>query len=896
MANPFGRLSIRKFLTFVAAMLVTIFAYLLLTSPTAHAVDATWNQGSIVFNGNTYRGPIKPTPDQNLPADSIVYTYVNPQSDKIDVLYFPPGTDTTTASNATRVSYDMGPTGGVSNKSSTSTVTIDRSTADEADKPANPSSSSCKLDAIGWIICPVTNFLATGMDWVFDIISGYLKTRPLDTVTSSSMFKAWEVMRNFANAAFVIAFLVLIYSQLTSFGLSNYGVKKMIPRLIIAAILVNASYWICAVAIDISNILGFSLQGIFIGLRNTIMGNNANSWDLVSWESITSFILSGGAIAGAGIAGAVALTTTLAGSFAVGGVALILVPILLGAFLTVLVVLFILAARQALITLLVIIAPLAFVAYIMPNTEKWFEKWRGLFMTMLIMFPAFSVIFGGAQLAGILIIQNASDINVVLLGMAVQIAPLAITPLLFKLSGNLLSRVAGIINNPSKGVLDRTKNWSKDRLDARRADQMRKNRALEANGQIGKARYLGRRTALRFDTQKRLREGQKSYDESDATSMFLETTAGHRLHRAQFVSNNLKEGAETRANTVIKRDLNTEGSDLHVRNVELEYAKSQLKNQDEITADQMAKYRTEEYLNNHANPLFSDRTRSAIRGLADTEKQIALHGLATQSAKRVADNEFGEYMQANKDAQRAAGSIEGITGAQRALASAMKTQQTAHQEAVANAGVIIDHGNYNDSVITDLALNNSGTTGITVTEDIREAAIKRIAGGKNATELVRLFKEVDIAGLPQDLRQELGDSVLANPARPKWMGAGTIAKIKQGDITTTGDARIQTWIAETVNADKLSSIETLIGQDPDYLAEVVKALSNASIVKDMGTEKLAAIKQQIHMGLHDNRYNGRIGERENTFRGIYDRLPATEGAPATYDDAKRVPPPKPRRA
>ena len=692
MANPFGRLSMRKFLSFVAAMLVTIFAYLLLTSPTAMAVDATWNQGSIVYNGNTYRGPTQPTADQNLPAGSIVYTHADPQSDKLDVLYFPPGSDTTKAQNATLVSYDRGPTGGLTNKSSTSTVAIDQSTTGEADKPADPGSSSCKIDAIGWIVCPVTNFLATGMDWVFNIISGYLKTRPLSTVTSDSMYKAWEVMRNFANIAFVIAFMIIIYSQLTSLGLSNYGIKKMIPRLIVAAILVNASYWICAIAIDISNILGYSLQGLFIGLRNTIMGNNANGWDLVSWESVTSFILSGGAIAGAAIAGATMITTTLAGSFAVGGVALLLAPILLGAFLTVIVVLFILAARQAIITLLVVIAPLAFVAYIMPNTEKWFEKWRELFMTMLLMFPAFSLIFGGAQLAGILIIQNATDINILLLGMAVQIAPLAITPLLFRLSGALLTRVAGVINNPSKGVLDRTKNWSKDRLDARRAEQMRKNRALDNAGQLGKARYFARRTALRYDTQKRLREGQKAINESDANALFADSAAGHRLHEAQYVSTNLKERIETNANATLKQKLNTEGSTLHANNINLEVAKTRLKDQDEETARQMANYRTEEYLKNHLNPVFGDETIQSLAALRHFDEKISLAGMATQSAKIAQARELTQSLKnsATLRAQGAGIDNENGRGETRILSEAISKLEAEKDTLVKNIKIASD--------------------------------------------------------------------------------------------------------------------------------------------------------------------------------------------------------------
>lgn len=653
LANPFAKSSARKLLTFVAATLVTIFSYLLLSSTNVSAADATWEQGSIVYNNDTYRGPTEPIASHNLPAGSVVYTHLGPvvpfTPQRVQVIYFPPGSDTSTAEKGSYVTYDRSPTGSLSNKSTPRDVTFDVSTLPESQEATNSGTSSCKLDGIGWMICPATIAIAEGMDWIFNIISGFFVVRPLDTLNSSTMYKAWEVMRNFANIMFVIAFLVVIYSQLTSTGINNYGIKNMLPRLIIASILVNVSYWICAIGIDVSNILGQSLQDLFINLRNTIQGSNANSWELISWQNLVSFILSGGVIAGAAIAGATAITGTLAGSFAVGGVALMLAPILLGAFLTVLVVLFILAARQAIITILVVIAPLAFVAYILPNTDKWFEKWRSLFMTMLIMFPAFSVVFGGAQLAGILIIQNAKDINVVLLGMAVQIAPLAITPLLFKLSGSLLGRIAGMINNPSKGVLDRTKNWSKDRLEARGAAEMRKNRENAAKGQLSGKRNFARRAALRRDRQKRLREGMKAINEADSNALFMNSAEGRGLHQAQFSSNQLKERIDAEVNIGLKRDMNREGSALHAENVVVESVKARLKEQESVTTQQMAEYRTEKYLNEHANPMLNGDTLQAMRGLQDAERQIALRGLAAQSAKRVESSELAQALEGGDD-------------------------------------------------------------------------------------------------------------------------------------------------------------------------------------------------------------------------------------------------------
>ena len=74
-------------------------------------------------------------------------------------------------------------------------------------------------------------------------------------------------MRNISNVAFIVAFLVIIYSQLTSVGISNYGVKKMLPRLVIAAVLVNLSFTFCAVLLDLSNVTGYAFQDAFMGIK-----------------------------------------------------------------------------------------------------------------------------------------------------------------------------------------------------------------------------------------------------------------------------------------------------------------------------------------------------------------------------------------------------------------------------------------------------------------------------------------------------------------------------------------------------------------------------------------------------------------------------------------------------
>lgn len=306
--------------------------------------------------------------------------------------------------------------------------------------------TSCAIEGIGWIVCPVAGFLGMLTDGLFAVLTTLLSFTPVRE--NEATYDTWQAMRNIANAAFVIAFLIIIFSQLTGAGITNYGIKKMVPRLIAAAILVNISFFICQIAVDLSNILGYSLQSLMTNASKTASGSS-NSLDI--WGDLVGWIIAG---AGGTLAvGSTVLTIGAAGGW-IPALALLL-PVLVTVLFAVLTVVLVLAARQALIIILIVISPLAFVAYLLPNTEDWFHKWRKLFITLLLMFPIISVIFGGSQLAAAVIRAGTNNPLIYILSLAVQVIPFFLVPIIMKTAGGLLNRFGGIVNNPNKGPFDK---------------------------------------------------------------------------------------------------------------------------------------------------------------------------------------------------------------------------------------------------------------------------------------------------------------------------------------------------------------------------------------------------------------------------------------------------------
>lgn len=336
--------------------------------------------------------------------------------------------------------------------------------SDETDGEA----SNCKIETLGWLLCPILEVLGNVTDGAYGLVAKLLTVQPIMTTGDSvTIYDAWKNVRSVANVAFVIAFLIIIFSQVTSIGFSNYNIKKMVPRLVMAAILVNVSFWICAVAVDLSNVIGHSVKAIFDGMAGGLKAENGTFWSGESnspvWTAIVSAVLIGGA-AGVGIY--VGLSALL--------------PIIVAVVIAIMTVFIVLTARQALIILLVVVSPLAFVAMLLPNTEGWFTKWRQLFQILLLMFPIIAGIFGASALAAVVIMNSSDNIAVQIMGAGVAVIPLALTPIVMKTAGGVLGKIGAFVNNPNKGPFDAMRRGAQGLRDLDKK-RMRANR-LNPNG------------------------------------------------------------------------------------------------------------------------------------------------------------------------------------------------------------------------------------------------------------------------------------------------------------------------------------------------------------------------------------------------------------------------------
>lgn len=811
----------------VTAGLVTLFAYLLLTAPIARAVgDVTWQGSALQYSGQLYTGPINATGREsfNLPAGTQIYRYVEPQktgqtTQKAHFIYFGPNVDTSQATSAKYVEYVFTPPDSYTQPANQRDLTVDATTHGQG-------ATSCAVaGGLGWIVCPISNMLAAGMDWVYNMLEGFLVTQPIYTTQDNTLYQAWNIIRNIANVVFVISFIVIIYSQLTSMGISNYGIKKLLPRLVLAAILVNISYYITAFAVDVSNILGTGLHDLLLSLRHQMFNNTTGQpidTSIYSWSSIVGIIMSGGTILGATAVGTSIAIFNAGGSIA--AMIYLVLPLLLGLFLTVLVILLILAARQAIIVCLVIISPLAFVAYLLPGTDKWFDRWKDLFLTMLFFFPAFSLIFSGAQLAGSLIIQNANSLNMIILGLAVQVAPLVVTPLLLKLSGRVLGAIAGIVNNPKKGLIDRTRNWAGARAD------MHKQRALGEG--TTKPHHLLRRYARHHDRRNRYLKERTDYYSGMADNQYLDSDLHAKADQVRRQVAEQKEIIEKQLdlkwNAHVKVDAHALEQDLKLRvlNDKVAVDKAELDARyQELKAGTVPIY----------GPMGREQTESMsqlMQDAQDTTRNLAVEGLRSKNAERVLNRQFAESMMKNQGMQERAGGIAGSDGADSALASAIATMRSDYGKSVEEAHQIIKHFNLSSEQRQAHAMGREVTAkdshgNVRVFKDENVYTREAVIESQIATGTVPQIEEIvaNSGGQLAGFRTTISESVAKAGVGSKafYLGGATINEIAKGTIRSEAD--LVGIIQDNIAKGKIKA-ETLATMDKDAVESTLKAALN----------------------------------------------------------------------
>jgi hypothetical protein len=230
--------------------------------------------------------------------------------------------------------------------------------------------SFIKNEALPLIFQWITNILTQVARVVF-IIGGALIELGIqlnaEILNSSTVRTGFAITLNLANLGFVLAIIVLAIATILRAG--GYEIKKMLPRLILAALLVNFSLGIAGLFIDFTGVLShFFISQATDGINKDFGVNLAAAFNPQALESMKP---SAGADPG---------TVILSGLFTLWFTILLAIAMVGTA-----VMIFI---RYIYLTVLLILMPLAWMLFVFPDFEDKWKAWWNQFIKWCFFMPA----------------------------------------------------------------------------------------------------------------------------------------------------------------------------------------------------------------------------------------------------------------------------------------------------------------------------------------------------------------------------------------------------------------------------------------------------------------------------------------------------------------------------
>ncbi|MBI3685323.1 hypothetical protein HY250_02880 [Candidatus Azambacteria bacterium] len=208
---------------------------------------------------------------------------------------------------------------------------------------------------LAWILA----FVAMFVNWVMS---------PFPVTTSTLVQIGWTVTRDFANMFFI---LILLGIALDFILFNSFQVKKMLPRLLLIALLINFSLPIAGIVIDFANVFtSFFLDKVSGGGFTEAIGQSVGIQRILDANSVQ-----------AATTPASALQSTVLEMFFV-------ILYLIGMIFIFLALGLMFLIRTGYLSFLLILLPMVLVLYAFPPTSGKFGQWQNSFIKWTMFAPA----------------------------------------------------------------------------------------------------------------------------------------------------------------------------------------------------------------------------------------------------------------------------------------------------------------------------------------------------------------------------------------------------------------------------------------------------------------------------------------------------------------------------
>ncbi len=183
-------------------------------------------------------------------------------------------------------------------------------------------------------------------------------------VTSAAVTQGWAILRDVCNMFFILILLVIAFA--TVLNIEGFSWKKLLPKMLLMAVLINFSKLICGVIIDFAQVVMLTFVN---GFRDIGAGNLS---DMLGINQLLN-------ISKEGVDDLTALS--IAGTYVLGlGYVVVSICVIV-------IILFVLVMRMVMLWILVTLSPLAYLLSALPNTSKYASKWWSQFTENVVSGP-----------------------------------------------------------------------------------------------------------------------------------------------------------------------------------------------------------------------------------------------------------------------------------------------------------------------------------------------------------------------------------------------------------------------------------------------------------------------------------------------------------------------------
>src|SRR3989338_6221316 len=236
------------------------------------------------------------------------------------------------------------------------------------------------IKAIAYILMTISALILTLSGLIFDKVIDFTIVKMAANIGGQGMGDAitvaWATLRDIANMCFIFVLLYAAFKTMFDTDFNNFS--KTVKDIIIVALLINFSLFFSKVVIDASNIVAVGFyNSIATQTTNTITGSTSISSGYMNMLGLQTFH-----------------DPAILDSKGLGPTELMTIGVMSSVFMLITAVILLMAgvmfaARFIILVFLMILSPLALIAYVIPGQRGKFEEWKSALIAQSFFAPVY---------------------------------------------------------------------------------------------------------------------------------------------------------------------------------------------------------------------------------------------------------------------------------------------------------------------------------------------------------------------------------------------------------------------------------------------------------------------------------------------------------------------------